>query len=281
MNNFSQYIALFTAPAVKSSRKLFQEYGMYVFSDNLESNFKEEVYNQATHIWLGERFVCKADEWDFGKYIKVSLIWDICETWNFEIDFEWEKITKIFNNSSKSLSDSFLLDYMEKFIENSIFCKEDWELASSTERKWRYIYAKPKNIIHIQENILHPSKSLASFALNVDENNKYIKSDKLIKTIRFNEKFHIDVKRCVIIDKNSFEEIKIGNYNPEYVDILVNLLKHPDWYTLEKSKNLKPWEKIDYKKFQDLEKAFNDALFSKKLWIEIHIKTNGKVEIKK
>lgn len=166
---------------------------MYVFSDNSESNFKEEVYNQATHIWLGERFVCKADEWGFEKYINVSLIWYICETWNFEIDFEWEKITKIFNNSSKSFSDSFLLDYMQKFIENSIFCKEDWELASSTERKWRYIYTKPKNIIHIQENILHPSKSLVSFALNVDENNKYIKSDKLIKTIRFNEKFHIDV----------------------------------------------------------------------------------------
>lgn len=193
MQHFSQNIALFTAPALKNSRKLFQEYGLYIFSDSSESGFKEEVVSQATHIWLGEKYLCQWDEWSLGKYVKISLIGEILERWNFEIDFEWEKVTKIFNNSSKSLSDSFLLDYMQKFIENSIFCKADWELASSTERKWRYIYTKPKNIIHIQENILHPSKSLVSFALNVDENNKYIKSDKLIKTIRFNEKFHIDV----------------------------------------------------------------------------------------
>ena len=46
MNNFSQYIALFTAPAVKSSRKLFQEYGLYVFSDNPERFLKKSFTNK-------------------------------------------------------------------------------------------------------------------------------------------------------------------------------------------------------------------------------------------
>jgi|GEM_PF-3325235 hypothetical protein len=55
------------------------------------------------------------------------------------------------------------------------------------------MFVSPENIISLSENVLYPSKSVVSFVLNVDENNKYIKSDKLIKTIRFNEKFHIDV----------------------------------------------------------------------------------------
>ena len=155
MQHFSQNIALFTAPALKNSRKLFQEYGLYIFSDSSESGFKEEVVSQATHIWLGEKYLCQWDEWSLGKYVKISLIGEI--------------------------------------LEESRFYKENWELKFWTQKKWKYMFVSPENIISLSENVLYPSKSVVSFVLNVDENNKYIKSDKLIKTIRFNEKFHIDV----------------------------------------------------------------------------------------
>lgn len=193
MQHFSQNIALFTAPALKNSRKLFQEYGLYIFSDSSESGFKEEVVSQATHIWLGEKYLCQWDEWSLGKYVKISLIGEILERWNFEIDFEWEKVTKIFHNPSKNVSDKTLLEFMQKFLEESRFYKENGELKFWTQKKWKYMFVSPENIISLSENVLYPSNSVVSFVLNVDENNKYIKSDKLIKTIRFNEKFHIDV----------------------------------------------------------------------------------------
>lgn len=82
---------------------------------------------------------------------------------------------------------------MQKFLEESRFYKENGELKFWTQKKWKYMFVSPENIISLSENVLYPSKSVVSFVLNVDENNKYIKSDKLIKTIRFNEKFHIDV----------------------------------------------------------------------------------------
>lgn len=74
MTIFSENIALFTVPALKNSRKLFLEFWLYIFSNNPESSFKEEIYSQATHIWLGEKFLAEWNENNSGKYVKISLI---------------------------------------------------------------------------------------------------------------------------------------------------------------------------------------------------------------
>lgn len=279
MTIFSENVATFTAPALKNSRQIFRDLGLYIFADSEESGFEEEIFSQATHIWLGEQFFAEWDENNSGKYIKISLIGEIEEIWNFSVEFSEWKITKITNLYGK-IDAKIIWDCMQRFIEETYFMK-DYGISNNLPKNWKFIFAKPETIISISENILYPSKEIISFPLNIDKNGKYIKADNLVKTIKFNEKFRIDSKRCVIIDVNSFDEIKIWNYNKEYTDILINLLKHPNWYILEECKNLiKEWIKIDYKSLQDLEKAFNEAKFSQTLGIKIKIATNGKISKK-
>lgn len=64
---------------------------------------------------------------------------------------------------SVDMNNFTFLEYMQKFIERSIYSKENWEFTSDIEKNWRFIYAKSENIIQIQENILYPSKNLVTF----------------------------------------------------------------------------------------------------------------------
>lgn len=269
MNNLNPYVILFTAPALKNSRKLFQEYGLYVFSDSSESGFKEEIYKQATYIGLGERFICKADEWSIEKYVKVSLVWEIVETWSFEIDFTKEEVTKITEAASKHLPDNKILEFMQKFIEESIFSKDNWELKFWTQKKWRFIYAKSENIIHIQENILYPSKQITFLLLNVDENNKYIQAKELITTIKISENVFLDLKNKELLVKNFSENIKKWEFlmkngmkkvslwddNKElYFNILKILYKNPGGFEI---RDFREFDNYTELKLKEKIKGFN------------------------
>lgn len=287
MQHFSQNIALFTAPALKNSRKIFQEYGLYIFSDSSESGFKEEVVSQATHIGLGEKYACQWDEWNVDKYVKISLIGEILERWNFEIDFEWEKVTKIFHNPSKNISDKTLLDFMQKFLEESIFYKENGELKFWTQKKWKYIFVNPENIISLSENVLYPSKSVASFVLNVDNDGKYIESKHFINTLKISENVYLNKKhQCLLVRgdagilkkwemmiANSLKKVPLGEDNSElYTNILEKILAFPEGFSFN---DFTEFESIKATDYPEKKKAFSRANFSHYLDFDINISARG------
>lgn len=283
MQNISENIALFTAPALKNSKKLFLDFWLYIFSNNPESSFKEEIYSQATHIWLWEKFLAEWDEETRWKYVKISYIWKIEEFWSFEIILQWNKIINIENNSSKIISNSKILEFMQIFIERSIYCKEDWTLSNDIEKNWRFIYVNPENIITITENILYPSKSLVSFPLNTDINGKYIHSKDLINTIKISENAFLDLKNKELLVKNFSEninkwEILLSNNLKKvtfwdtnkdlYINIMKILNKNPDGF---KARDYEIFKDIKDTDFPEKIKAFNKWWFIKYLDFTLNI----------
>lgn len=247
MQNFSQNIPLFTATALTHTKKLFLEYGIYVFSDNSASKFKSEIYNQATHIGIWEKFDCQWDEWTFGKFVKIEFIGKILETGSFKIDFQWDKITNIIENSSKIINNTKMLAFMQSFMERSVYCKDNWEFSASTEKRWRFICVNPDKVITINENILYPSKSLVSFSLNIDKNKEYIPAKEIINTIQISENafldlnnkellvknFSDDLKKWEILLENNLKKVSLWDDNKGlYMNILEILHKNPDGFEM-------------------------------------------------
>lgn len=282
MKNISENIALFTAPALKNSRKLFLEFWLYVFSNSLESSFKEEIYLKASYLWLWEKFIAEWDEETKWKYVKVDFIGKIEETWNFEIDFQDSKVTKIIDNESKYLSDSTLIEFIQRFVEETSYMK-DYGISYNFSKKFRFIYVKPEKIIKINENILYPSKSLVSFPLNVDINGKYIESKNIINTIKISENtfldlknkellvknFSDDLKKWEILLENNLKKVSLWDTNNElYVNIIKILHKNPDGFRVREYEEFKNILDTD---FPEKIKAFNRWAFIEYLDFTLNI----------
>lgn len=282
MKNISENIALFTAPALKNSRKLFLEFWLYVFSNSLESSFKEEIYSKASYLWLWEKFIAEWDEETKWKYLKVDFIGKIEEIWNFEIDFQDSKVTKIIDNKSKNLSNSTLIEFIQRFVEETSYMK-DYGISNNFSKKFRFIYAKPEKIIKINENILYPSKSLVSFPLNVDINGKYIESRNIINTIKISENtfldlknkellvknFSDDLKKWEILLENNLKKVSLWDTNNElYVNIIKILHKNPDGFRVREYEEFKNILDTD---FPEKIKAFNRWAFIEYLDFTLNI----------
>lgn len=282
MKNISENIALFTAPALKNSRKLFLEFWLYVFSNSLESSFKEEIYSKASYLWLWEKFIAEWDEETKWKYVKVDFIGKIEKTWNFEIDFQDSKVTKIIDNESKYLSDSTLIEFIQRFVEETSYMK-DYGISNNFSKKFRFIYVKPEKIIKINENILYPSKSLVSFPLNVDINGKYIESKNIINTIKISENtfldlknkellvknFSDDLKKWEILLENNLKKVSLWDTNNElYVNIIKILHKNPDGFRVREYEEFKNILDTD---FPEKIKAFNRWAFIEYLDFTLNI----------
>lgn len=282
MKNISENIALFTVPALKNSRKLFLEFWLYVFSNSLESSFKEEIYLKASYLWLWEKFIAEWDEETKWKYVKVDFIGKIEETWNFEIDFQDSKVTKIIDNESKYLSDSTLIEFIQRFVEETSYMK-DYGISYNFSKKFRFIYVKPEKIIKINENILYPSKSLVSFPLNVDINGKYIESKNIINTIKISENtfldlknkellvknFSDDLKKWEILLENNLKKVSLWDTNNElYVNIIKILHKNPDGFKVREYEEFKNILDTD---FPEKIKAFNRWAFIEYLDFTLNI----------
>lgn len=282
MKNISENIALFTAPALKNSRKLFLEFWLYVFSNSLESSFKEEIYSKASYLWLWEKFIAEWDEETKWKYLKVDFIGKIEEIWNFEIDFQDSKVTKIIDNKSKNLSNSTLIEFIQRFVEETSYMK-DYGISNNFSKKFRFIYVKPEKIIKINENILYPSKSLVSFPLNVDINGKYIESKNIINTIKISENtfldlknkellvknFSDDLKKWEILLENNLKKVSLWDTNNElYVNIIKILHKNPDGFRVREYEEFKNILDTD---FPEKIKAFNRWAFIEYLDFTLNI----------
>lgn len=282
MKNISENIALFTAPALKNSRKLFLEFWLYIFSNSLESSFKEEIYSKASYLWLWEKFIAEWDEETKWKYVKVDFIGKIEEIWNFEIDFQDSKVTKIIDNKSKNLSNSTLIEFIQRFVEETSYMK-DYGISNNFSKKFRFIYAKPEKIIKINENILYPSKSLVSFPLNIDINGKYIESKNIINTIKISENtfldlknkellvknFSDDLKKWEILLENNLKKVSLWDTNNElYVNIIKILHKNPDGFRVREYEEFKNILDTD---FPEKIKAFNIWAFIEYLDFTLNI----------
>lgn len=284
MTIFSENIALFTAPALKNSKKIFRKSWLYFFSDSEESGFKEEIYSQATHIWLGEKFIAEWDENNSGKYVKISSIGEIEEIWSFSVELlEWKitKITKLQGNFDKEI----LLERMKDFIEETYFTKDN-RISNNLSKNWKFIFAKTENIISISENILYPSKSLVSFPLNIlniEKKKIYIPAIDIINTIKISENVYLDKKNQCLIVKNSSTQLKkweilLANNMKQvplwddnkaiYSKILENLYKKPNWFKLDEDDLLKTIKQTEY---SEKKKAFSRANFSDYLDFDISI----------
>lgn len=274
MTTFYENIALFTSPAVKSSRQLFRGYWIYIFSDTEESNFNEEIYSEATHIWLGEKFLAEGDENTSWKYVKISVIWEIAETGSFSVDFEEWKLKAITYLESKLLSKEIMFKYMEKFMEGSMFYTKNETISPRAHKNWRFIYAKMDSLISISENILYPSKNTVSFPLNIDKNGKYLEAKNFINTLKISENVYLDrkdknllvknfsenIKKWEVLLENNLKKVPFWDTNNElYINIMKILHKNPNGFKIREYNEFKEILDTD---FGEKIKAFNRGGFA-------------------
>ncbi len=268
--NCSSYISLYTLPAVNQSIYFFEKYGLYIFPEYKNSEFKEHEYSRAEYVGIGRDYVV---EWLEKKYLKIQKIWKIAEIWKFVIDFDEKNLTKIEITQWKSVDKEFLKEIVNQHID-AYSRYDDGRIRSQLEKERVYIRINPEEIIDIQENILYPRKSLVSFPLNVNHS-KYISSQNLVEKIKINAHTFLDTKRNILITDEW--EVMIGQNNKIYTKIL-ELLAHSNTesITINQLQGEIPHLSTDNESLHNLEINFNKARFCRDfLDFKIRISSNG------
>lgn len=204
-----KYVSTYTVPAWEDSISSFKNYKCYFFSDIWDWKFNTDEIKKSDYLGLWTTH--KADDWN---YVKIKYVWDIKDINKFDINYDDTSITFKDLELSSEVKRAFKV-HIDAFHRYS-----NWNIWADTPLSWNYILVN--NPIKVEENILYPLRKVVPFALNIDKENKYIKLDRFLDTIKLTHEVTLNSKNNFLII--NWEKIEIiGDNSSIYTLILKNV----------------------------------------------------------